>query len=49
MNAQAMNEEEHRDDPIELGRASVETKGGPLGYEDQERTLWMHGVCLTDD
>lgn len=40
---------EYRDDIIDLGAASTETKGGPMGYEDQERTLWFHGAGLTAD
>ena len=44
-----MNREHLQDDLIELGIASVETKGGPMGYEDFERTLWFHGVGLAED
>jgi hypothetical protein len=45
----AMNREYYEDDLIDLGTASVETKGGPMGYEDSERTLWLHSLSLTDD
>ena len=44
-----MNREQHQDDLIELGVATTETKGGPMGYEDSERTLWFHGAGLSDD
>ena len=44
-----MNREHREDDLIDLGSASVETKGGPMGYEDSERTLWLHSVSLTED
>lgn len=44
-----MNREHLQDDLIELGVATAETKGGPMGYEDSERTLWFHGVGLSDD
>ena len=32
-----------------LRRVSVDTQGGPMGYEDQERTFWLHGLGLSDD
>ena len=45
-----MNRDELQDDLIELGIASVETKGGPMGVTlDAERTKWYHGIGLTDD
>lgn len=44
-----MNRELCDDDFIDLGAASVETRGGAMGYEDAERTLWLHGLALTDD
>ncbi len=44
-----MNREYRDDELIDLGTASVETRGGPMGYEDLERTLWFHGVGLTRD
>ena len=34
-----MNREHLPDDLIELGAATVETRGGPIGVEDEERTL----------
>jgi hypothetical protein len=40
---------EEQDDLVDLGAASAETKGGVMGYEDQERTKWLNGLCLTDD
>jgi hypothetical protein len=40
---------EHEDDLIELGTATTETKGGPMGIEDQERTRWFPGLGLSDD
>ena len=39
---------EHQDDLIELGIATEETKGGPVGKEDQERTFIL-ALGLTDD
>ena len=45
----AMNRKHLSDDLIDLGRASAETRGGPMGYEDQERTFWLHGTGLSDD
>jgi hypothetical protein len=45
----AMNDEHHQDELINLGAASAETKGGPMGYEDSERTLWLHGAGLSED
>jgi hypothetical protein len=33
---------------IELGAVSAETKGGPVGYEDQERTFILK-LGLTND
>ena len=44
-----MNHEQIEDELFDLGRVSVETKGGPMGYEDQERTFWLHGLGLSDD
>lgn len=44
-----MNREYHEDELIDLGIATSETKGGPMGFEDQERTLWFHGAGLTSD
>ena len=43
-----MNREQPHDDLIELGVASVETKGGPFGIEDQDFTLRVK-TGLTDD
>jgi hypothetical protein len=42
-----MNQEKDR--PIDLGAVSLETKGGPMGFVDQERTKWPGGLGLTDD
>jgi hypothetical protein len=36
------------DDLLDLGVASIATKGGAMGYEDHEGTLWVRGG-LTDD
>lgn len=44
-----MNREHVDDELLDLGSASVETRGGPMGYEDQERTLWFHALGLSDD
>ena len=38
----------HEDELIELGVASHETRGGPVGKEDQERTFIL-ALGLTDD
>lgn len=43
-----MNREHHQDDLIELGVASEETRGGPFGIEDAERTLKVP-LGLTND
>ncbi|MGE5564326.1 MAG: benenodin family lasso peptide [Bacillota bacterium] len=41
---------EYRDDElIELGAASVATKGGAMGYIDLERTKQIEGFGLSDD
>lgn len=34
---------------IELGVATKEIKGGRMGFEDSEGTLWFKGLGLTDD
>ena len=34
---------------IDLGPATAGTKGGSMGFEDQERTKWLHGLGLADD
>jgi hypothetical protein len=44
-----MDREDRDDDVIDLGAVRVETKGGAMGFEDQERTKWLNGVGLTDD
>lgn len=33
---------------IRLGRASAETRGGPMGHEDSNRTFWYQ-LGLTRD
>lgn len=43
-----MNREFHEDDRIELGAVTEETKGGPVGKEDLERTF-IPALGLTDD
>jgi hypothetical protein len=40
------NRKEHL---VELGVASLETKGGAMGYMDLERTKWLNGVGLSND
>jgi hypothetical protein len=42
-----MQREQH-DDLIELGAVTEETKGGPVGKEDQERTFIL-ALGLTND
>jgi hypothetical protein len=44
-----MNREDLENDLVELGVASSDTKGGPMGFEDAERTLWLHSLGLFDD
>lgn len=44
-----MNNLQCEDALVDLGAATIETKGGPMGYEDQERTLWFHGSGLAED
>ena len=39
----------HDDELIDLGRATIETKGGAMGYMDLERTKWLNGLGLSDD
>jgi hypothetical protein len=34
---------------VDLGVASAMTKGGPMGAEDSERTLFLHGLELARD
>lgn len=43
-----MNFEQAQDEPIELGVASAAIKGGPMGYEDEEGTLWVRGGLSHD-
>lgn len=42
-------ENRHDDELIDLGVATIETRGGPMGFEDSERTLWYHSLSLCDD
>ncbi len=44
-----MDRDYRKDDLIDLGSASAVTKGGAMGYEDQERTKWLNGLGLADD
>jgi hypothetical protein len=47
-----MNREQRqkrRDRLFDLGVASAATKGGPMGAEDSERTLFLHGLGLARD
>jgi hypothetical protein len=40
---------ELEDDLVDLGSATTETKGGPMGFEDSERTFWLTGAGLDQD
>ncbi|MFN3945634.1 MAG: hypothetical protein ACK4K7_11970 [Allosphingosinicella sp.] len=40
---------EQHDHELDLGTASVVTRGGMEGAEDYERTKWLHGSGLSDD
>ena len=44
-----MNREYHQSDLIELGVASVDTKGALTGMHDDEEDGWRFGLALTDD
>lgn len=44
-----MNRDNPHDELVELGSVTLETKGGTMGYEDQERSKWLHGLGLADD
>ncbi len=44
-----MKSEDLHDDVIDLGAVTLATKGGMMGYEDQERTKWLNGLGLADD
>ena len=39
---------DHQDELIDLGAATIETRGGPIGLEDSERTFKV-ALGLTDD
>ena len=43
-----MNPQIRDEEVVDLGAASIATKGGAMGYEDHEGTLWLRGG-LTDD
>ena len=43
-----MNYEHLLDELVDLGAATVETKGGPIGKEDQDRTF-VQALGLSDD
>lgn len=43
-----MNHESNQDERIDLGVASIETRGGQIGFEDTEDTLKV-SAGLTDD
>lgn len=43
-----MKHEHLEDEIVEIGIASEETKGGPIGFEDAETTLQVK-AGLTDD
>jgi hypothetical protein len=40
---------EQEDDLVDLGSATAETRGGPMGFEDSERTYWVTGAGLAQD
>jgi hypothetical protein len=40
---------DHENDLIDLGAVTAETKGGPMGFEDAEGTLWLNDFGLTQD
>jgi hypothetical protein len=44
-----MNSQQDREDVIDLGAASEETKGGPLGVDDFRASLMLNDVGLTQD
>ena len=44
-----MNRERHQDELIELGVASVDTKGSLSGMHDDEEDGWRFGFGLTND
>ena len=46
---EAMKHDKSNEQVIELGSVSLDTKGGPMGSEDAERTYWLHGLGLTRD
>lgn len=44
-----MNRQNDRENLIELGAASKETKGGPWGVDDYRLSLMLNGAGLTQD
>jgi len=45
----AMNRQHENEDLIDLGAASVETKGGPWGTDDHRASLMVSEAGLTAD
>jgi hypothetical protein len=41
-----MDKERQDDDLLELGVASIVTRGGTMGFEDYKGGLWYHGLGL---
>jgi hypothetical protein len=44
-----MNRDHDRQDLIELGTASADTKGGPWGIDDHRQSLMLAEAGLTQD
>ena len=44
-----MDRHEEHEDLIDLGAASVETRGGPFGVDDHRASLMNGGAGLTAD
>ncbi len=44
-----MKPEHDRDDLIELGTASTDTRGGPWGVDDYRQSLMLAGPGLIED
>lgn len=44
-----MNRNQHQEELVELGIASVDTKGALTGMHDDEEDGWRFGLALADD
>lgn len=44
-----MNHGQLPDDLIDLGTVTRETRGGPIGYDEMERTFFLGGLGLVQD